>query len=197
MSKESHQNLVRELVNAWKDVKAKGGHTLVLDEVSSSWLTRAQESLEEVRLSDLQVGDIADGDNECVVYSASEAFTGDGAAYWSNESGWVGFESATRFDRSEMQGMHLPVSVASDAKWISVDQALNLVTAERTPQYISSSGTQCPSCQNQGVAGHSVEIDGGQALQDCNCTVCDASWTDYYVLKGFSELDIPIQPINA
>ena len=57
-------------------------------------------------------------------------------------------------------------------------------------EYIESEGLACPVCKLKGNAeGGSVDIDGGAAYQNCNCTECGAEWTDYYQLAGFDNLE--------
>ncbi len=56
-------------------------------------------------------------------------------------------------------------------------------------QYVECEGLACPICELKGsVEGGSIEIDGGAAYQDCNCSECGAQWTDYYQLAGFDNL---------
>lgn len=56
---------------------------------------------------------------ECfVIHSASEEEASDGFGYWSNEEGWVGIQSATKFTEVEMKNFDLPMATENDASWV-------------------------------------------------------------------------------
>ncbi len=56
-----------------------------------------------------------------VIYSPNEAALSDGGGYWSNEDGWGGLESATRYNRSEaamIRPHRMPVSSGGDSRFV-------------------------------------------------------------------------------
>lgn len=56
-------------------------------------------------------------------------------------------------------------------------------------QYVAKGGLLCPVCETPcSVEGGLVEVDGGVAYQNVNCTVCESTWTDLYALTGFDSL---------
>lgn len=66
-----------------------------------------------------------------VIFSRKECELGDGAGYWSNEDGWTGFDSATKFTAAEMGSFDLPISSGQDAKWMFESEAeANFVESE-------------------------------------------------------------------
>lgn len=60
---------------------------------------------------------------EFVIYSANESATNGGAGFWSKTNGWVEFDEASVFTRSESETMGLPASTGQDAKWVLRDEA--------------------------------------------------------------------------
>ena len=47
----------------------------------------------------------------------------------------------------------------------------------------------CPVCKGDvGVEGHQVDINDGQATQECFCPSCESTWTDVYTLTGYINL---------
>lgn len=56
-------------------------------------------------------------------------------------------------------------------------------------QYAQERGSICPNCGSDEILGGPVDIDSGGASQRCDCTACDASWTDVYVLAGYEDLE--------
>jgi hypothetical protein len=64
-----------------------------------------------------------------VIHSLSERQAdqdGKVGAFWSNEEGWGGFESATRFSTAERMSNMLPISTRGDSEWMLVEEAQEL-----------------------------------------------------------------------
>jgi hypothetical protein len=55
-------------------------------------------------------------------------------------------------------------------------------------EYVERKGSFCPTCKSKEIVGQSVDIDGGEAFQECFCPKCGSSWTDRYALTGFQDL---------
>jgi hypothetical protein len=57
-------------------------------------------------------------------------------------------------------------------------------------QYVAHQGCKCPSCgSTEDLSGDSFNADGGTASQEMGCNACEASWSDVYVLAGYSNLE--------
>lgn len=57
-----------------------------------------------------------------VIYSPNESAIQDGAGFWSNESGWVDLDDATRFTEAEKHSFSLPKALGDDARWVLFDE---------------------------------------------------------------------------
>lgn len=71
---------------------------------------------------------------EYVIRSLSEAqedLDGSAGAFWSNEDGWAGLESATRFSTAERMSSCLPVSAGGDSEWMLIEEALDLTAKQK------------------------------------------------------------------
>ncbi|MDK9702476.1 MAG: hypothetical protein OEL20_05000 [Sulfuritalea sp.] len=55
-------------------------------------------------------------------------------------------------------------------------------------EYVRKGGGVCPSCGSDQIEGNSVNIDGPTADQRVSCLDCDADWTDFYRLAGYTNL---------
>lgn len=55
---------------------------------------------------------------EFVIYSANESALSDGGCFWSNETGWVSIEDATRFAPEDTESGFLPIATGQDARWV-------------------------------------------------------------------------------
>ncbi len=57
------------------------------------------------------------------------------------------------------------------------------ITAEQFVKYISDGGIQCPVCESMNIeADGNVQVDSGNAWQNCSCRQCGATWIDQYDL---------------
>ncbi len=61
------------------------------------------------------------------------------------------------------------------------------MTILTSDQYAALEGAVCPFCQAEDLSGDSIEIIGGEAVQDITCHDCHRSWTDMYKLYGYEE----------
>lgn len=66
------------------------------------------------------------------------------------------------------------------------------ISTERKPMtqeyYAGIKGGRCPACRSAETEGHSIEIDGGCALQEMTCLACNATWNATYRLRGYKNL---------
>lgn len=59
-----------------------------------------------------------------VIFSQSEADASDDfAGFWPNTDGWSTRSGATEFPTTEIQGLHLPLTAAADARWVDLAEA--------------------------------------------------------------------------
>lgn len=49
--------------------------------------------------------------------------------------------------------------------------------------YKDSDTACCPHCGSTDIEGHSVDINGHFANQDCSCNECEGEWADVYKLE--------------
>jgi len=60
-------------------------------------------------------------------------------------------------------------------------------------EYADKLGVACPNCDKaEGVEAWDTEIGLGCAWQNCNCTLCGATWDDHYTLDGYGNLEIGV-----
>lgn len=58
--------------------------------------------------------------------------------------------------------------------------------------YVKVKGYKCPVCESQNLTTHgNVECGDGGATDSIECLSCNATWTDVYVLTGYSKLEVP------
>ena len=58
-------------------------------------------------------------------------------------------------------------------------------------KYLASGGVRCPNCGSDDIRStESVEVTDGGAVQDCECDICFASWTDIYQIVGIANLEV-------
>ena len=58
-------------------------------------------------------------------------------------------------------------------------------------QYLANGGVRCPNCGSDDISStESVEVTDGGAVQDCECDICFASWTDIYQIVGIANLEV-------
>lgn len=55
-----------------------------------------------------------------VIFSDSESHGEEDNGFWSNETGWGSMDSATRFDKSEIGILNLPMSLGNDAEFMLI-----------------------------------------------------------------------------
>ena len=56
-------------------------------------------------------------------------------------------------------------------------------------EYVDRGGNSCPACGSDKISTRGqVETDCALAWQKVECEGCGASWTDAYVLSGYSDL---------
>lgn len=60
-----------------------------------------------------------------------------------------------------------------------------LLTDEQLKAY-TKKPWRCPFCGSDNIEADSVDIEGGEAFQDCNCIDCEGVWRDIYVRKGLA-----------
>lgn len=190
MSNTVFHDLVAELLAHWNLTKANGGHTLTLDEVSSSWLSDAQKALDTKETTTTHPS-LIDGDTDVVIFSASELARNDGSCFWSSEKGWVRLGLATRYDLAG-ETTASPDSCGPDARWVSYNEALAFAETFYGRKYVAGNGVTCPTCQQQQFACDPIEIDGGTASQQIYCPECDSGWTDIYQLVSISNLELSL-----
>lgn len=53
---------------------------------------------------------------------------------------------------------------------------------------IAKSLSACPRCGSSGIYGDSVDIEFGNAFQECSCEECGLSWVDRYEYAESVEL---------
>ncbi len=53
--------------------------------------------------------------------------------------------------------------------------------------YRDNGGTVCPGCGGCNVDAASIDADGSVAKSDVVCLDCKATWTDIFVLKGYTD----------
>ena len=56
-------------------------------------------------------------------------------------------------------------------------------------EYIKNSGNICPSCRGKTVFAMLPEVDGSAMWSDVSCEGCGSTWTDYYKLAGYDNLN--------
>ncbi len=56
-------------------------------------------------------------------------------------------------------------------------------------QYVDGHGLQCPVCLGTTLEGGSITVDAGHCYQDMSCPDCVSTWTDWYVLTRYSDLE--------
>jgi transposase-like protein len=44
----------------------------------------------------------------------------------------------------------------------------------------------CPFCKSSDIVGGPIDIESGQAFQECDCQDCGMGWTDNYYLKSYT-----------
>lgn len=64
------------------------------------------------------------GNGPFVIYSSAESAVHEEPMFWSNTRGWGDLGGATQFSPEERSQMSLPVSIGSDAEWLSYSAAL-------------------------------------------------------------------------
>ncbi|ENZ77734.1 MULTISPECIES: hypothetical protein [Ralstonia] len=85
--------------------------------------------------------------------------------------------------KEQVQSILPAANVKVDA-WSPIEGAMT------DKQYVAHRGCRCPSCGNsEDLSGDSFNADGGTASQEMGCNVCEASWSDLYVLTGYSDLE--------
>ena len=58
--------------------------------------------------------------------------------------------------------------------------------------YLANCGSKCPHCGSTHIeATRCAEADGNTASAEIICNDCDSTWTDQYILTGFSDLYSP------
>ena len=57
-------------------------------------------------------------------------------------------------------------------------------------KYAELGGTKCPVCNGEDFDCGKVQVDVGGAFQKNTCCICNSSWTDEYILTGYSELEV-------
>lgn len=83
---------------------------------------------------------------------------------------------------------------------VQVDTWSPIAGAMTDKQYVAHQGCRCPSCgSSEDLSGDSFNADGGTASQEMGCSACEASWSDLYVLRGYSELEggISIEDVDC
>jgi transcription elongation factor Elf1 len=62
------------------------------------------------------------------------------------------------------------------------------MTSKQRRKYLKHKGVRCPYCGSEDIVGESVEIDGGTATQEVDCSACQREWQDVYAL-------VDVQPL--
>jgi len=60
--------------------------------------------------------------------------------------------------------------------------------AMSSAEYRDSHGIMCPACQSTNVESSQPQMDGSSVEAECNCLNCSATWNDFYVLAGYTNL---------
>lgn len=60
------------------------------------------------------------------------------------------------------------------------------MTTMTQEQYLEDKGCCCPHCRSRNIWGMTVYAEGGKAWQQIECHDCGETWTDQYVMTGFT-----------
>jgi predicted Zn finger-like uncharacterized protein len=55
-------------------------------------------------------------------------------------------------------------------------------------EYLLHGGAQCPNCASTNVESDSLDADGDTVTAEARCRNCDATWTEFFRLAGYSDL---------
>lgn len=88
-----------------------------------------------------------------VIHAPSEWVQG-GAGFWSNDSGWVALEHATRFSGDDARNANLPFSGLQDARWMTCAEA-EAKEAARS-EFLTQIGCAANSMQQDDAMGETL-----------------------------------------
>lgn len=102
-------------------------HQLAFD----CWASSEEAAMDQAALaypgSDIRLAFPCEDTDLFVIYAESEAGDEPTAGFWSNTTGWGVGETASLFKAEERAGVNLPISAKSDAKWLSLAAAEQLL----------------------------------------------------------------------
>lgn len=59
-------------------------------------------------------------------------------------------------------------------------------------EYVDKAGTKCPNCHSGRITVQDRNYNGYNLYQQfCWCKNCKASWTEEYLLSGYTDLELP------